>query len=220
MKEQLLETIPKFNEYLLEESLTRARPLKEWRKDAWALRDTLILVSLHFRSTIQELAEVAEVEGLEMPVWRIFANNIRRAGNEFLQKHMFTLQILEIAPTLKPPTTNSTTTKPLPPSSKPSSLQLNFNLPSVLSEVFKMAHSTTESGFMEFYNEEGQIVPHSPSQLRDQQKILQEQLRQLEDKYENLEAGNSENSLEESIVLSRAIQDIQNELELIKKSIK
>jgi hypothetical protein len=91
LKEQLLETIPKFNEYLLEESLTRARPLKEWRKDAWALRDTLILVSLHFRSTIQELAEVAEVEGLEMPVWRIFANNIRRAGNEFLQKHMFTL---------------------------------------------------------------------------------------------------------------------------------
>jgi hypothetical protein len=220
LKEQLLETIPKFNEYLLEESLTRARPLKEWRKDAWALRDTLILVSLHFRSTIQELAEVAEVEGLEMPVWRIFANNIRRAGNEFLQKHMFTLQILEISPTLKPPTTNSTTTKSLPPSSKPSSLQLNFNLPSVLSEVFKMAHSTTESGFMEFYNEEGQIVPHSPSQLRDQQKILLEQLRQLEDKYENLEAGNSENSLEESIVLSRAIQDIQNELDLIKKSIK
>jgi hypothetical protein len=83
-----------------------------------------------------------------------------------------------------------------------------------------MAHSTTESGFMEFYNEEGQIVPHSPSQLRDQQKILLEQLRQLEDKYENLEAGNSENSLEESIVLSRAIQDIQNELDLIKKSIK
>ena len=81
----------------MEESVTEARPLKEWRQDAWTLRDTLILYCVHFRSTVQELAEIAENEALEKPVYRLFANNLRRAGNEFLQKHMFTLQILDLS---------------------------------------------------------------------------------------------------------------------------
>lgn len=216
-----METIPRFNEYLLEESVTEARPLKEWRQDAWTLRDTLILYSVHFRSAVQELSEVAENEALERPVLKVFANNLRRAGNEFLQKHMFTLQILDLncedakeAEDTKEHTVSSVTS--------PNSLkgQIKKLFPSIMNELFKIS-SSSELGLHEFYNEEGDLIPLTDCEmikeaLGNKEQVLQEQLDQLE-KEVSRKPDEGEDSETRKQTLKEAIRDVKNELDRLQK---
>lgn len=221
-----METIPRFNEYLLEESVTEARPLKDWRQDAWTLRDTLILYSVHFRSTVQELAEVAENEALERPVFKVFANNLRRAGNEFLQKHMFTLQILdlncgEIKETEYEKNECIKDQKPISVTS-PNSLkgQIKKLFPSIMNELFKVS-SSSELGFLEFYDEEGDLIPLTDSKmikeaLGNKEQVLKEQLDQLEKEISRKpDEGEDTETREQTI--KEAIKDVKNELDRLQK---
>ena len=216
----MLETIPRFNEYLLDESVTEARPFKVWKQDAWALRDILILYSVHFRSSIHELAEVAEIQALELPVWKVFADNLRRAGNEFLQKYMFTLQIIDI---------NSNNGKIENENSKDYKSdekekedcdgdsfkgQIKKIFPFILRELFNSTNSY-EMGLLEFYTEEG-----DPIHLKDPQKlkpILINQENVLKEQLEQLEQLESENKFGEGGAIQLAIDEIQIELNRIKK---
>ena len=202
-----METIPKFNEYLLEETITEARPLKQWKQDAWALRDTLILYSVHFRSIVQELAEVCEDEALEKPIFKILSSNLRRAGNEFLQKHMFTLQILDLDTRKEAEEQFIISTD----SSKSSnsgggSFKMFFN------ELFNVKNNigTGELSSMEFYTDDGEILK-DPETLKcainNQQSVLKEQLIQLEKaKFTSLDDEN---------IIKMAINDIKLELKKI-----
>lgn len=228
-----METIPRFNEYLLEESITEARPLKEWQQDAWTLRDTLILYSVHFRSTVQELAEVAENEALEKPVFRVFANNLKRAGNEFLQKHMFTLQILDLnscsSDCNKKEESNKQQIYKESNLTSPDSLkgQIKKLFPSIMNELFKVSSSSSEFGLVEFYSEEGDLIPLTDSEvikeaLGNKEQVLKEQLKQLEKEITRNSNNEKEKEKEEDSesreqTIKQAITDIKSELDRLQK---
>ena len=218
----LLETIPRFNEYLLEASVTEARPLKEWRQDAWTLRDTLILYSVHFRSTVQELTELAENEALEKPIFRVFANNLKRAGNEFLQKHMFTLQILDLTNT-EADTENTASKCDVTRSSVETQEdgfkgQIKKLFPSLINELFKVS-SSSESGLLEFYNDEGDLVPLTNEALDNKESVLKEQLEQLQKELRRDADSDEDNDMRESRhqTIKHAINDIKIELDRLSK---
>lgn len=222
-----METIPRFNEYLLEESITEARPLKEWRQDAWTLRDTLILYSVHFRSTVQELAEVAENEALEKPIFKVFANNLRRAGNEFLQKHMFTLQILDLnsktsEDSHKDPVPDAAAADAVSPENDSLKGQIKKLFPSIMNELFKVS-SSSEFGLLEFYNQEGDLIPLTDSQvikeaLWNKEQVLKEQLEQLEKESSRKQPSDDETRDLRNETIKRAINDVKSELYQLKKS--
>lgn len=192
-------------------SVTEARPFEQWRQDAWALRDTLILYSVHFRSTVQELAEVCEDEGLERPVFKIFANNLRRAGNEFLQKHMFTLQIIDIEAGKDTSVESKCEMVTVTEDGKNS-----FKMfPKLLNELFKVTNNngTGELGeLVEFYTDEGDVLDDAEELKRailNQRSVLKEQLRELEG-----ELGRTRDS-EDKLVIQRAIEEVKRELKRI-----
>ena len=244
-----MDTIPRFNEYLLEELITKARPLKEWKQDAWTLRDTLILYSVHFRSTIQELAEISENEALEKPIFKVFANNLRRAGNEFLQKHMFTLQIIDLnskslednketkdtVPCDKETVRedkipyNKGTTAPfntIPCNKEVDSLkgQIKKLFPSIMNELFKVS-SSSEFGLLEFYNQEGDLIPLTDSEvikeaLGNKEQVLKEQLEQLQLESSRKQQPNDdeEDYKTRELIIKQAIKDVKIELDRLKKS--
>lgn len=216
-----METIPKFNQYLLEESVTVARPLKQWHQDAWALRDTLILYSVHFRSLMQELAEICDVEGLERSVFRVMAGNLRRAANEFIQKHMFTLQIINFEPINSGANSNNddnihvqkqfTNTQT---STQQKSTDWKNLVPTVINELFS---SSLKAGLFEFYTSEGDLISLDDPKvlkdtLRNQESILKEQLDQL-----NLEMARKRASGEETTSIETAVEDIKRELDRLKR---
>ena len=238
-----METIPRFNEYLLEELITKARPLKEWRQDAWTLRDTLILYSVHFRSTVQELAEISENEALEKPIFKVFANNLRRAGNEFLQKHMFTLQIIDLnskstednketVPHNKETVPYSKDTIPykkgtaIPCNKEVDNLkgQIKKLFPSIMNEFFKVS-SCSEFGLLEFYNQEGDIIPLTDSEMikeafGNKEQVLKEQLEQLElESSRKQQPDDDEEDYEtRESTIKQAIKDVKIELDRLKKT--
>ena len=211
----LLETIPKFNEYLLEETITEARPIKAWRQDAWTLRDTLILYSVHFRSTIQELCEILDREALESPIYKLISTNIRRAGNDFLQKHMFTLQIVvdsENKPCDQASSKDEDDKEDDQFQNGGFKNKLKNIVPSLLTEMFKITENS-DSGYFEFYTDEGDLVPLNNDQslssaLNLQIDILNEQLEQL--KVEKLKED------ADKISLAEAIKEVENEIKRLK----
>lgn len=204
-----METIPRFNEYLMEESVTEARPLKEWRQDAWTLRDTLILYSVHYRSAVQELCELVEQEALEIPVYKVLAGNLRRAGNEFLQKHMFTLQILDTQDNIRDNAKdNSIKAKDDTNRDEPSGFKGKFM--KLIPSLFTDDHS--DLSFLEFYTTEGDLIPLKDPEtiktaLNNQESILKEQLDQLEREYARTR----------DLSLKHAIEDIKGELEKVNR---
>lgn len=232
-----METIPKFNQYLLEESVTVARPLKQWHQDAWALRDTLILYSVHFRSLMQELAEICETEGLERPVFRVMAGNLRRAASEFIQRHMFTLQIINFEPSGPGLNDNTTTnnnntnnnnknntnaqtqcidkqTPKQPSTTQAQSSDWKNLFPSLINELFS---STLEPGLFEFYTSEGDLISLDDPKvlndtLRNQENILKEQLDQL-----NKEISRTRACGEDTTSIEVAAEDIKKELNRLKR---
>ena len=221
-----METIPKFNEYLLEESVTVARPLKEWHQDAWALRDTLILYSVHFRSLMQELAEICEIEALDRPIFRVMAGNLRRAANEFIQKHMFTLQIINFEPeTIRKRAAIDgnnlnvidTDIKDISKQTTSSSSDWKSIFPSLINELFSVNECNLEPGSFEFYTPEGDLISLDDPKvlndtLRNQETILKEQLDQL-----NKELTRTRTSKEDTTSIESAIEDIKRELNRLKR---
>lgn len=206
---------------MLQESITEARPLKEWRQDAWTLRDTLILYSVHLRSTVQELTELAESEALDKPVFRVFANNLRRAGNEFLQKHMFTLQILDLTKESAEIERKKESNEPSVEGSDGLKGQVKKLFPSLLNELFKMSSSSDPSFLLEFYTDEGDLIPFKDSErireaLNNKEHVLKEQLIQLE-----RELGTDEEDQEtreaRDGAIKQAIVDVKSELERLHK---
>ena len=203
--------------------LYTARPINQWRHDAWALRDTLVIVSLHLRSTVQELTELAETEALENPVWRVFANNFKRAGSEFLQKNMFTLQILEINENKKlmqltpmepvkiqPQTTKETETEISGSKFKKKINNNNNILPKIKKEAFAKNIADPQQ-LIEFYAQTEDLETFSGEH---QITILKEQLLQLKT---DLCAANECSESEKKNGLSRAIDEIENELKILSK---
>lgn len=208
--------------------LYTARPINQWRHDAWALRDTLILVSLHLRSTVQELSELAGNEALENPIWRVFGNNFKRAGNEFLQKNMFTLQILEINENNKL-IQQLNTTEPviiqaaqtheeteISSSSLSFKKKINNFLPKILKEAFEPNNNDPQQNLnlIEFYSQNGDLETFSNSSVEHQIKILKEQLLQLKT---DLNAANECSEDEKTDGLLRAIDEIEKELKILNK---
>ena len=206
---------------MLEESVTVARPLKEWHQDAWALRDTLILYSVHFRSLMQELAELCETEALDKPVFRVMAGNLKRAANEFIQRHMFTLQIInfEAETSAKRAADNETKDdKQLAVTrvQKQPATTLDWKnlFPSLLNELF---NSSLEPGSFEFYTPEGDLISLDDPKvlkdtLRNQEIVLKEQLEQLNKELSRTKAGN-----EDTASIEAAIEDIKRELNRLKR---
>ena len=206
---------------MLEESVTVARPLKEWHQDAWALRDTLILYSVHFRSLMQELAELCETEALDKPVFRLMAGNLKRAANEFIQRHMFTLQIInfEAETSAKRAADNETKDdKQLAVTrvQKQPATTLDWKnlFPSLLNELF---NSSLEPGSFEFYTPEGDLISLDDPKvlkdtLRNQEIVLKEQLEQLNKELSRTKAGN-----EDTASIEAAIEDIKRELNRLKR---
>lgn len=210
---------------MLHESVTEARPLKEWRQDAWTLRDTLILYSVHFRSTVQELAELAESEALDKPIFKVFANNLRRAGNEFLQKHMFTLQILDLTTENEK---ESAAIEKKKESNEPSvdgsaglKEQIKKLFPSLMNELFKMSSSSDPSLLLEFYTDEGDLIPFNDAEgikeaLNNKEHILKEQLNQLERELDTEEEDQETREARDGAI-KQAIVDVKIELERLHK---
>ena len=206
---------------MLEESVTLDRPLKEWNQDAWALRDTLILYSVHFRSLMQELAELCETEALDKPVFRLMAGNLKRAANEFIQRHMFTLQIInfEAETSAKRAADNETKDdKQLAVTrvQKQPATTLDWKnlFPSLLNELF---NSSLEPGSFEFYTPEGDLISLDDPKvlkdtLRNQEIVLKEQLEQLNKELSRTKAGN-----EDTASIEAAIEDIKRELNRLKR---
>lgn len=223
LREQLLETIPKFNEYILEESVTEARPLKQWHQDAWALRDTLILYSVHFRSLMQELAEICETEALDKPIYKVMAVNCRRAGNEFIQKHMFTLQIINFEPeteTVKYKDQDVNVKVDVRKDINNNNSNHNTKeywknlFPALINELFS---SNLEPGLFEFYTPEGDLISLDDPKilndtLRNQETILKEQLNQLETELKKTRASG-----EDTTAIESALEDIKKELNQLKR---
>lgn len=178
--------------------------------DAWALRDTLILVSLHMRATFQELAELAESEGTESTAWRLFGANVRRAGNAFIQTHMFTLQIL----TTGPPTTTRDAPdgddETLAAAAAPSkSAALKTRLKRLLPDALARALDSTSSlDSLGIYDEEGVSLPvqANATALATKTAVLCEQRDQLQ------QLRTAATSVDEAAALDEALLDVNQEL--------
>lgn len=193
-----METIPKFNELLLRPSRTAQQI-----HDIWALRDTLILVSLHFKSTLCELADLADTEAT--PRWKIFAVNVRRAGNLFIQQHMFTLQILEneskATATMSATLQNSPSTPPI----------YKKFLPDALIEAFSLTEHENDSQIsLGLYELDGNPILAANREAIDLKRtVLREQLEQLRRAVKEEGEGEVRVAIEESMEhLSRELKKL------------
>jgi hypothetical protein len=192
--------------------------------DAWALRDTLILVSLHLRATFQELAELAESESDEATVWRLFGANVRRAGNAFIQAHMFTLQILttdgktadgdrdadgddEATATATAMATHATRAA-APSKGAALKTRLKRLLPDALARALDSTSSLDSLGI---YDEEGVSLPvqANATALATKTAVLHEQRDQLQ------RLRTTAASVDEAAALDEALLDVNRELRLL-----
>lgn len=200
-----METIPKFNELLL-----RPSPSEQQIHDIWTLRDTLILVSLHLKSTLQELAELAEVEG--EPKWRVFGANVRRAGNIFLQKHMFTLQILNENSNMNEEESVESEDEAVSPISKLAKLK-KLLIPETLAEVFSLGlHANDSVVSLGLYNEDGSPICANQEALDLKRSVLREQIAQL-----TAQMNNEDSSMEAKIALKESLDYLQEELQSLSR---
>lgn len=163
---------------------------------------------------MQELAELCETEALDKPIFRVMANNLKRAANEFVQKHMFTLQIINFDQGNVGKLEEEMS--PNPKFIKYQSPQWKKMIPSLINELFTL-NSSLESGFLEFYTSEGDLMPlDDPSvlkeTLRNQEIILNEQLNQL-----NSELSRTRKSGEDYSSIEASIKDIKRELDRLIK---
>lgn len=172
-------------------------PSEQQIHDIWALRDTLILVSLHFKSTLSELADLAESEA--QPRWRILAANVRRAGNLFIQRHMFTLQILEEAKATEPQAAVATSVESPKSSSATSPLFKKF-IPDALIEVFSQPEHANDSQIsLGLYEEDGSPIEANREALDLKRAVLSEQLTQMRKALKDADSPESQIALQESI---------------------
>ncbi len=184
-----------FNELLLRPNRTAQQV-----HDIWALRDTLILVSLHFKSTLCELADLADSE--TQPRWRIFATNVRRAGNLFIQRHMFTLQILEESKDVE-------VTKPVV-LNEMSPVYKKF-IPDALIEAFTLTeHDNSSQVSLGLYEQDGQpVLQANREALELKRSVLTEQLEQMRRAMKEEDSGDAKIALQESIDhLSRELKKL------------
>ena len=170
---------------------------------------------------MQELAELCETEALDKPVFRVMAGNLKRAANEFIQRHMFTLQIInfEAETSAKRAADNETKDdKQLAVTrvQKQPATTLDWKnlFPSLLNELF---NSSLEPGSFEFYTPEGDLISLDDPKvlkdtLRNQEIVLKEQLEQLNKELSRTKAGN-----EDTASIEAAIEDIKRELNRLKR---
>lgn len=219
MKQQILETIPKFNELLL-----RPTPTAQQIHDIWALRDTLILVSLHFKSTLSELADLAESESESeghTGRWKILAENVRRAGNLFIQRHMFTLQILEEAPApaavegTDRPASEVETTSPTVAQSPPPPIYKKF-IPDALIEAFinnslPLEHDNSSQVSLGLYQDDGSPIEANREAIELKRAVLHEQIAHLQC------ALKQEDSEEAKLALKESVDQLAAELKKLSR---
>lgn len=201
-----METIPKFNELLL-----RPSPSEQQIHDIWTLRDTLILVSLHLKSTLQELAELAEAECEAK--WRVFGANVRRAGNIFLQKHMFTLQILnEQSCEAVEESADSSEDEQMSPISKLAKLK-KLLIPETLAEVFSLGLQANDSVVsLGLYDDDGSPICANQEALDLKRSVLKEQISQL-----TAQINDEDSSIDAKIALKESLDYLQDELQSLSR---